>query len=482
MRKTLAEFVDYWKVAALTEKQGAQSHFIELCDILNVPRPSDHDPNGERYTFEKHVPKVYGGKGFADVWFRDHFAWEYKGPHKDLKAAYKQLNDYREDLLNPPLLVVSDFDRFEVHTNFPNTKKRVYEFNLSDLERNQITATCPLPPLEVLRALFGDYNELRPNRTDAYVTEEAAKQFAKLAERLEIEHKLTATKGQIAHFLMRLLFCLFADSIGLLPNRVFRRLIDSDNRFYPRKFLRMLTNLFAAMEKPDGIFGEYIIKHFNGGLFDSSSVIELDKADLGILHELATRYNWAHVAPAIFGTLFERSLDPARRSLIGAHYTSEEDILLLIEPVVMRPLQQQWAHTRASILTTLGLPTATPQNAVILSERSESKDPDSADTAATSRAIQPTKPKSRSLLNSNPEAERQLAAWFDVLAQVRILDPACGSGNFLYVALRRLLDLWKEAYDFAIQHNIQIAITYAVQKMPSPSQLYGRSISVQFCT
>jgi hypothetical protein len=219
MRKSLTEFVDYWKVAALTEKQGAQLHFIELCDILNQPRPSENDPNGERYTFEKHVPKVYGGKGFADVWLRDHFAWEYKGPHKDLRAAYKQLNDYREDLLNPPLLVVSDFNRFEIHTNFANTKKRVYEFNLSDLERNQVTATCPLPPLEVLRALFDDSNALRPDRTDARVTQEVAVLFTRLAERLELEERnLGATKEQIAHFLMRLLFCLFADSVGLLPS------------------------------------------------------------------------------------------------------------------------------------------------------------------------------------------------------------------------------------------------------------------------
>src|ERR1039458_1133182 len=394
MRKTLAEFVDFWKVAALIERQGAQPHFIELCDILGVPRPTDHDSDGERYTFEKHVNKTDGGKGFADVWFRDHFAWEYKGPHKDLKAAFKQLNDYRIDLLNPPLLVVSDFDHFEVHTNFSNTKERIYKFNLADLERNLVTDTCPLPPLNVLRALFGDYRTLHPTSTDAYVTEEAAKQFSKLAERLEIEHKLTNSKEQIAHFLMRLLFCLFADSIDLLPNRVFRRLLDSDNRFYPRKFLRMLTNLFAAMAERDEIFGEHAIKYFNGGLFDSSSVIELDKRDLGILHEIATRYNWAHVAPAIFGTLFERSLDPARRSLIATHNTSKGDILLLIEPVVMRPLEQLWEQTRENVLATI----------------------DKASSGARG--------KKSDLFASNRSEEHTLAKFFDHLASVRILDPA----------------------------------------------------------
>ena len=292
MRKSLAEFVDFWKVAALKESQGKQSHFNELCEILGVPKPTDHDPNGDRYTFEKHVPKVYGGDGFADVWFRDHFAWEYKGPNKDLKAAYKQLNDYREDLLNPPLLVVSDFDHFQVHTNFANTKKRVYAFNLSDLERNQITATCPVPPLDVLRALFGDYSVLRPDRTDARVTQEIAVRFTRLAERLELEERnLGATKEQVAHFLMRLLFCLFADSVGLLPNHLFRSLLISDERFVVKKFLRKLGGLFSAMAEKDSTFGEHSIKYFNGGLFDSGSVIALDAADIGILNKVAANYD-----------------------------------------------------------------------------------------------------------------------------------------------------------------------------------------------
>ena len=475
MRKTLAEFVDFWKVAALTEKQGYQLHFIELCDILGEPRPTDNDPDGERYTFEKHVNKTDGGKGFADVWFRDHFAWEYKGPHKDLKAAYKQLNDYREDLLNPPLLVVSDFDRFEVHTNFANTKKRVYAFNLSDIERNQVTASCPLPPLEVLHALFGDFNVLRPDRTDARVTQDVALLFTRLAERLELEERnIGATKEQIAHFLMRLLFCLFADSVELLPKHLFRNLIQSDDRFFPKRFLRKLSALFAAMAQRDSFFGEHTIKYFNGGLFDSSSVIELDKADLGILYKVAANYDWSHIAPAIFGTLFERGLDPARRSLIGAHYTSEEDILLLIEPVVMRPLQQRWAHVRDSILVSLGLPTTEGSDGQTNPYTSGAPS-----LAASSLRVGSTEARTaakrnpKSLLTSNPEAERLLAAWFDSLAAVRILDPACGSGNFLYVALRRLLDLWKESRDFAMHHNIQLAMQYAVEKMVSPSQLFG---------
>ncbi len=266
-----------------------------------------------------------------------------------------------------------------------------------------------------------------------------------MAERLELEKRALTdtpihTREEIAHFLMRLLFCLFADNIGLLPKHVFRNLIQSDDRFSARIFKRKLTGLFQAMSEPDSSYGEHTIKYFNGGLFDSGTVLDLDLRDLSILHEAATRYNWSHVAPAIFGTLFERSLKAERRSLIGAHYTSEADIELIVEPVVMKPMRDRWAAVRDSVLLSL----------------------------ESSR-----KSSASSLLTSDPHAETLLAAWFDELAAVRILDPACGSGNFLYVALRKLLDLWLEARDFAVHHNIQLAITYAVEKMVSPQQLFG---------
>ena len=413
MPLSVAEFVHRWKINSQSERSSAHSHFLDLCEMLGEKHPAASDSAGERYAFEKPVSKTKGGKGFADVWLRDHFAWEYKGKYKDLRKAYEQLNDYREDLGNPPLLVVCDLDRFEIHTNFTATSKRVYAFNLDDLNRNQVTATCPLPPLDVLRALFGDYNVLRPERTDAQVTQDAAKLFSRLAERLELEERnLGATRAEIAHFLMRILFCLFADSIGLLPNRVFRNLLQSEDRFQPRRFLRKLKLLFEAMSEQDGIFGEHTIKYFNGGLFDSSSIIQLDKGDLGILYEVSKNYDWSHIAPAIFGTLFERSLDPARRSLIGAHYTSDEDILLLIEPVLMRPLEKRWAEMRQLILEALEV------------ERAE-------DAARNGRQAR---------LKTDRESERLLAAWIDELTAVRVLDPACGSGNFLYVALRRMSD------------------------------------------
>ena len=133
MPLTLPEFVARWKASTLTERAAAQSHFIDLCEVFHQPHPAAADQTGDTYTFEKHVSTLHGGKGFADVWKRGYFGWEYKGKHKDLKAAYLQLADYRDDLENPPLLVVCDQDRFEVHTNFTGTHPEVYRFTLTDL-------------------------------------------------------------------------------------------------------------------------------------------------------------------------------------------------------------------------------------------------------------------------------------------------------------------------------------------------------------
>ena len=115
---TAGDFAAKWRQATTTEKAGSQEHFIDLCRMLSQPTPHDADPTGDHYAFERRVAKAGGGDGFADVWKRDFFAWEYKGKDKDLKAAYVQLLAYKDDLGNPPLLIVSDIDRIEIRTNF----------------------------------------------------------------------------------------------------------------------------------------------------------------------------------------------------------------------------------------------------------------------------------------------------------------------------------------------------------------------------
>src|SRR5437764_13453109 len=151
---TPQQFIAKWKKADLSERSACQQHFLDLCELLGQPKPAAADPVGAWYCFERGITKTEGEQGWADVWMQGHFGWEYKGKHKDLVAAYKQLLQYRESLENPPLLVVCDLDRFEIHTNFTDTIKRVYDFDLSGLA---------VPKnLDVLRRVFTDPDSLRP--------------------------------------------------------------------------------------------------------------------------------------------------------------------------------------------------------------------------------------------------------------------------------------------------------------------------------
>ena len=432
---SIPEFVARWQRSTLSERSAAQSHFINLCEILGQPCPADVDQEGNTYTFEKGVTKTSGGDGFADVWMRGFFAWEYKGKHKDLNAAYQQLLQYREDLENPPLLVVCDLDRFEVHTNYTNTQKQIFAFELADLVKNQPTATCKLPPLEVLRAVFTDPGRLKPGQTTAQVTEAAAAQFSKLAESLRSRG---VPSERAAHFLMRLLFCLFSEDIGLLPGKLFSRLVES-NLQRPAEFTKRLRQLFSAMAGEQGSFGEHDIPYFDGGLFSDDEAYDLTRDDLAVL-ALSSVLDWSSIEPAIFGTLFERSLDPDKRSQLGAHYTSEADIRLIVEPVLMEPLRRRWAEVE--------------QKAAEIIEKSKTQQ----------KAGQTKSRKALSDLLMGFAAE---------LSKVRVLDPACGSGNFLYVALKQILDLEKKVSVFAASNGLS-----GLLPRTSPEQLYGIETNV----
>ena len=154
---TPQEFIARWQDVTLSERSACQQRFLDICDLLGQPKPANVDKDGSWYTFERGVSKNDGGKGWADVWMRGHFGWEYKGRHKDLDRAYQQLLRYREDLDNPPLLVVCDRNRFEVHTNFTGTARTVHAFDLSGLAERQ--------NLDVLRKLFTDPQALKPGET-----------------------------------------------------------------------------------------------------------------------------------------------------------------------------------------------------------------------------------------------------------------------------------------------------------------------------
>jgi len=424
---TPQEFVDKWRRSQLKERSAAQSHFNDLCRMLGQPTPAKADPEGATFTFEKGVDKRTGGHGWADVWKKGCFAWEYKGKHKNLDAAYEQLQLYRDALLNPPLLIVSDMETIVIHTNFTNTVKRMFTLTFDDLLTKD--------GLQTLRNAFEHPERLRAEQTPEGVTRQAAAEFGKLAESLR---QAGHDPERAAHFLIRILFCLFAEDIRLLPENLLSRMIE-ETKDDPDRCRELMEQLFGHMAG-GGFFGLDRIPHFNGGIFDSSVALPLGRDDLEILARVA-RLDWSSIEPSILGTLFERGLDPDKRAQLGAHYTSREDILLIVEPVLMRPLRRQWEEVRK-------------QARELAAKWQEADSAGGAKTRARRRL------------------EKLLYGFADEIAATTVLDPACGSGNFLYVALRELLDLEKGVIRFAT--DLGLPMFFPTVK---PEQLYGIEIN-----
>ena len=398
---TPVAFVAKWRVAELKERSAAHEHFIDLCRLLDEPTPAEADPAGDWYCFERGARKDTGGDGWADVWKRHHFAWEYKGKHADLDAAFNQLRQYALALENPPLLIVSDMVRFRIRTNWTNSVSETHEFTLDDL----FDATTR----DKLKWAMSDPGRLQPGETRQTLTERAAATFAALAQSLrERGHEPQA----VAHFVNRLVFCMFAEDVGLLPDNLFTRMLDHARR-KPEEFAALARDLFGAMAT-GGRIGFETVAWFNGGLFDDDTALPLNKADIETTLK-ASALDWSEIDPSILGTLFERGLDPDKRSQLGAHYTDRDKIMQIIEPVVIRPWLAEWETAKARIAASLdGQAVARP-------------------TAAQTRRRR--------------EAERSLGDFLARLRAFTVLDPACGSGNFLYLALHALKDL---------EHRVQL--------------------------
>ena len=264
---TPSQFVDKWRASTLGERQGAQLHFNDLCALLEREPPRD----SESYCFEKGAEKTgQGGKGFADVWKARCFAWEYKGKGADLGAALRQLQAYALDLQNPPYLVVSDMARIQVHTNWTNTVSKTYAFTLDDLLKPET--------LHILRQVLDGSDKLKPGVSPQELTAKVASSFGALGRRLQ-ERKDAAGEPlhnprAIAHFLNRLVFCMFAEDAGLLPEDLFTKLLGSMQRRPPAESGPWFDALFAAM-RGGGAFGVDDIRYFNGGLFDDAPAIPL---------------------------------------------------------------------------------------------------------------------------------------------------------------------------------------------------------------
>ncbi len=393
---TPTAFIAKWRANSRNERAAAQEHFLDLCALLDEPTPNS-DPIGAAYAFEKGATKASGGEGWADVWRRGRFAWEYKGKHKDLDAAHRQLLQYAGALENPPLLVTSDIERITIRTNWTNAVSERHEVRLEEM--------ADPARLGVLKSVLADPERLRPGTTRAALTAKAAAEFAELAGRLR-------NRGHdpqvVAHFVNRLVFCLFADDVNLLPAGLFERMLDAARK-RPAQFQGYASRLFAAMAERGGEVDFTPVAWFNGGLFDDGAALPLEADDIALLQRAAA-LDWAEVDPSILGTLFERGLDPDKRSQLGAHYTSREMIERLIEPVVRRPLLAEWAKVREQIVAALAVGTA-------------------------------AKAGSKAKRDAPRRADTLFRGFLDRLRAFRVLDPACGSGNFLYLALLALKDL-----------------------------------------
>ena len=380
------EFFFKWRGVRFGEKQASQEMFLDLCALVDHPTPVAFG-NPDVFTFEKRVPG-----GFADAYLEEHFGWEFKSVDNRLEEGLTQLLRYQLHLKTPPLLIVSSFNTIRIQTNFPGMETVRHDIPVNEIDFPE--------NLDKLRRVFHDPAWFSTNRTVEKVTQETADVFKKIVADME---RLEADPETLARYMNQIIFCLYAEGAGLLQEQIFTQTVLR-HRSNPPMLDRLIRRLFSNMAA-GGEFGYFIVKWFNGNLFAESETIELSAGALQQVAE-ATAKNWRSIEPSIFGTLFERALDASKRSQLGAHYTSADDIASVVEPVVMAPLRREWETARKEV------------DDLISEEREDA-------------------------------ARVRLEEFQQRLFEVTVLDPACGSGNFLYVALRSLLDLEKEVIEFA---------------------------------
>ena len=410
-------FVAKWRNVYFGEKQASQELFLDICALVEHPTPVAHGDR-DAFTLEKRVPN-----GAADAYLEGHFVWEFKGSDADLDAAMNQALRYQVYLGTPPLLIVSSFRTIRIRTNFPGMVTVLHEIPVVELDQPE--------NLAMLRRVFHAPDEFRVNYTLEQATEDTAKLFQAIVTDME-RHSEDLEK--LARYLNQIVFCLYAEDAGLLPRNAFSGILREHNHA-PATFDRAARNLFEQMAG-GGMFGSAEVAHFNGDLFNTVDTVELSGTALLLLHQ-ASQKDWRNIEPSISGTLFERALNATKRSQLGAHYTSADDIMLVVEPVVMAPLRREWVTVKREVGNLL-------------------------------------------IEDDHDRARVRLEAFRQRLFEVTVLDPACGSGNFLYLALRSLLDLEKEVIDF---DAAQAWDGRAPEEMPDltprvkPDQMMGMEIN-----
>lgn len=398
----LAALAERWAGAAPAERANASLYIGELCDAIEVEKPR---PAGGGYQFEYPV-RVVNRDGtettnFVDLFKRNHFILEAKDQGTSgtdtilLRKAYGQARAYAgaADGGPPPYLLVLDvgrsllvWDRWSGAYGGFNAATRL---NLPGLADNT-------DAVALLRDVFENPQARNPNTVAAAVTKDIAVQLANLAASLE---ERGYEQERIARFLIRCVFTMFAEDTGLIPDAPFTRAIDEIGFTNPEEFSVALAELWRAMDEGSR-FGLKKFLRFNGHFFHDQEVLPLTKQDLIVLR-LAAESNWALVEPSIMGTLLVRALDPEERHRLGAEFTPREFVERVVRPTVEEPIRERWTAVQAEVL--------------------QLRDP-AGKTPRTRR-------------DHEKQALERLRGFHAWLRELSFLDPACGSGNFLYVTL-----------------------------------------------
>ncbi|KZL50277.1 type II restriction endonuclease subunit M [Nodularia spumigena CENA596] len=416
-------FLDKWQGSSGNEIANKDSFCLDLCTALGVASPPPQGSVlGDPYCLEKNVkmPQSTGNikQGRIDFYKQGHFILEAKQgstksgsstPKRGTRAydqymqkAFIQATAYAPHLQGkPPFLLTCDIgSHFELWMGFSGDyggygARQIIK--LDDLLKADI--------FDLFVDIFNQPQKRNPEKIRAKVTREVADDLAKLAYGLE---KQQDDPQEVANFLMRCIFTMFAEDVQLLKGEVFTKALTTRWLSQPSSFKPEIEKLWQTMDQ-GGTFGFDSILRFNGSLFADATAFDLDKKQLEVLLQAAKR-DWSQVEPAIFGTLLERALDAKERSKLGAHYTPRSYVERLVRPVVIEPLRQDWLETEIVVDQLLKVegdklePTATQKN----------------------------------------KAVELIKEFLHKLRSIKILDPACGSGNFLYVTLDLLKSLEAE--------------------------------------
>ncbi len=501
-------FIDHWTRAEANERANSQAFLLGLAHLLGVPAPANNHADG--YSFEYPV-KVPGGSStnFIDLYRRGHFVFESKqfaarreelsalenaavqagaiaaapkksGPVRGTGAwdyamirAKGQAERYVRSLPaeepNPPFILVGDIGHsIEVYADFTQAGKaylpfpdpRSFRIPLKDLAREDVR--------ERLRLIWTQPAALDPAKVSAEVTREIAGYLAELAKSFESSgHEPEVT----AQFLTRCLFCMFAEDVGLLPDRAFTELLAS----IPESgegFAQMLGTLFQEMDTGTGfsvILRKKLLR-FNGGLFADHTVLPVNKLQLALLRQAASK-QWKNVEPAIFGTLLERALNPADRHALGAHFTPRAYVERLVLPTVIEPLREEWEAVRAAALTHANRYSQRLENAAAFKAASSAKTK-AGEIEAAKIDFKKATDEERTAEADLKKAQQEILTYHDRLCRLRVLDPACGCGNFLYVSLQQLKILEGEVLDFAAQFGEDMKLELDTHTV-DPHQVLG---------